>query len=130
MTAIVTRPHMRHANRFVPEDKKRRVQYDMDKRREEQGKKVVHLHEQPPAPKCSMPGDAEMAPRILAYFEQHGRTPDRILIPFVWPYHDHGFAVPGLPPHEDDLSGRYGRTGRWVRVAVEHSPNAQGVTLV
>lgn len=129
MSNIISRPHMRHAMRSVPESKRKQIQYDTDKRREEQGKTVIHLHEKTPAPKCGMPTDAEMAPRVLAWFAEHGDTPKSLTLPFAWAYPDHGFAVQGLPPHADDLSGRYGRTGRWVTLRVTYDPAAAEVRL-
>lgn len=129
MSNIVTRPHSRHAARFVPEEKRKRIQYDMDKRREEQGKTVIHLHEQPPKPICAMPTDSEMNDRLLAFFAEHGRAPVTMTIPFRWPWTEHGFAVQGLPPSEFDTSSPYLRRGRYCPVALVYNPDAEGISL-
>lgn len=127
MINIISRPHMRQAMRGIPEAKRKAIQYATDKRREEQGKTVIYLHEQPPRPRCSMPTDAEAGPMIRDFFQAHGYTPARLVAPFKWDWIDAGFAVTGLPPHADDLSGRYGRTGRWVSVHVIYDPDAEGL---
>ena len=127
MANIVNRPHMRHQMRGVSSEKQRAIQYATDKRREEQGKTVIHLHEQPPRPRCAMPNDTEAGTLIRAFFQEKGYTPTRMVTPFKWDWIDHGFAVTGLPPHPDDLSGRYGRTGRWVTMHVIYDPDAAGI---
>lgn len=125
----IQRPHMRHNYRMgVSQEKARAVQYAMDKRREERGTTVIHVHEKPPKPRSSMPTDAEAGPAVLAHFAQHGQAPTVIRVPESWSWDgEYGVAVQGLPPDPvNDLSGRYGRAGRWVALRVIHDPDVFG----
>lgn len=123
MSNIVTRPNMRHNYRFVPEAKKKAVQYAMDKRREEKGAKVIHVHEKPAKSKL-WPSNEEMQARITAYFQTTGNLPQVLQVPFHTDAPSMAYAVTGLPPDPEwDLSG--GR-GRLVEMRVELS-NALGL---
>ena len=122
---IVTRPNMRHNMRFVSQEKRRKVQYDMDKRREEQGKTVIHLHEQPPKPKL-WPYQEEMQRLILAHYEDHLSLPERVIVPFRSCAPLMGYVVHGLPKDSvwDLKTG-----GRLVEMRVTYDPNAPGVRV-
>jgi hypothetical protein len=121
------RPHQRHGARFVPEEKRRRIQYDTDKRREEQGKKVIHLHEKAP-PRKMWPSTEYMEHLILAYFQKNGSVPAQLVIPFRSEAPKMAYVVRGLPPSlEWDLSNG---SGRLVEMDLIYDPDASGVALV
>lgn len=128
MSNIVTRPHSRHAMRFVSTEKKKRVQYDMDKRREEQGKTVIHLHEKPPTYKCSMPIDSEIDAQIVAFYNENGsKLPTKLFIPFLWPWDSHSFIIQGLPGIPWNVTNPYLRNGYLVEVKVISNDNSGGI---
>jgi hypothetical protein len=116
--------------RFVPTEKKKRIQYDMDKRREEQGKTVIHLHEQPPKPKSRLPTDSEMNQAFLDFISVNGREPTILKTPFQWAWSETGFAIQGLPPcPARDITSPYLRPGRWIPVRVVYDPNVVEATI-
>ena len=126
MSNIITRPHSRHAARFVDPAKKKRVEYAMDKRREEQGKTVIHLHEKPPAFKV-WPSCEFMQILITAFYEANGALPTKMIVPFHTTAPTMAYPVLGLPfEAEWELSG--GR-GRLVEMAVSFDPDYPEVTL-
>lgn len=123
---IITRPHSRHAMRFVDPAKKKAIQYATDKRREEQGKTVIHLHERPPVFKV-WPSHEYMQDQILAFWTEHQALPTRILVPFDTSAPTMGWPVKGLPkdPEWDMRDNR----GRFVEMDVIRDPDALQVTL-
>lgn len=126
MSNIITRPHSRHAMRFVDPAKKKAIQYATDKRREEQGKTVIHLHERPPAFKV-WPSCEHMQGLITAFYESNGSIPTRIIVPFQTSAPTMAYPVQGLPfDHEWELSN--GR-GRLVEMTVSMDPDYPEVTL-
>lgn len=120
------RPHARHASRFVSPEKKKRIQYDADKRLEESGRTRVYLHEKPPAVKF-WPATEFMAQLILGFYGAANRLPTVILVPFQTTAPTMAYPVQGLPPDPDwDLSN--GR-GRLVEMAVIYSPDLPEVQV-
>jgi hypothetical protein len=112
--------------RFVSTEKKKRIQYDMDKRREEQGKTVIHMHEQPPKFKV-WPSCEFMQGSITKFFESNGSLPSKIIVPFRTSAPTMAYPVTGLPfEAEWELSG--GR-GRLVEMVVSYDPEYPEVTL-
>lgn len=94
---IITRPHMRHAYRMgVTSEKQKSVQYAMDKRREERGTKVIHIHEQPAKARL-WPSTEEMQARILAYYQGTGQLPQVMQVPFHTDAPTMAYPVTGLP---------------------------------
>jgi hypothetical protein len=90
--------NMRHNVRMnLTQDKKRSVQYALDKRREERGTKVIHVHEKPAARKL-WPSTEEMERRILEYFRVRGELPQVMQVPFQTDAPSMAYAVSGLPP--------------------------------
>lgn len=104
MTApgYIQRPNMRHGMRFISEETKRRVQYNMDKRREERGTKVIHVHEKPPARRV-WPSTEEMQDRILEYFRVRQELPQVMQVPFHTDAPVMSYAVEGLPFSAEDM---------------------------
>lgn len=89
--------NMRHNVRMgLTEERKRQVQYAMDKRREERGTKVIHVHERP-APRKLWPSTEEMQERILEYFRVRGEIPQVMQVPFPTDAPVMAYAVVGLP---------------------------------
>lgn len=128
MSNIITRPHSRHSMRHISNEKRRKIQYDMDKRREEQGKTVIHLHEKPPGYKCSMPIDSEIEAQIVSFYnENRGKLPTKLFVPFHWPWQTHSFVVQGLPGVSWNVTRPYIRNGYLVEVDVISNDNSGGI---
>jgi hypothetical protein len=89
--------NMRHNVRMgLTEERKRSVQYAMDKRREERGTQVIHVHEKPAKAKL-WPSTEEMQARILAYYQGTGALPQVMQVPFQTDAPSMAYAVTGLP---------------------------------
>ena len=111
--------NMRHGARMnLTEEKKRKVQYAMDKRREEKGVTVMHVHEKPPSRKL-WPSRQEMQERITAYYQVTGALPQVLQVPFQTDAPTMAYAVTGLPP--DPAWDLRDGTGRLVEMKVETS---------
>ncbi len=97
MPGYTPKPHQRHAMRFVPDEKKKRIQYGVDKRREEQGKTVVRLHESFTDGK--FPLAEYIKADVLAFHAEHGRLPTQIRVHFSTTTKKYCLSVPelGLP---------------------------------
>jgi hypothetical protein len=108
--------NMRHNVRMgLTEERKRSVQYAMDKRREERGIKVHFVHEKPPPLKL-WPSTEEMQARILAYYQGTGALPQVMQVPFHTDAPVMAYAVTGLP---DDPEWRLRDGRRLVEMRVE-----------
>lgn len=119
------RPHARHASRFVPEEKKKRIQYDADKRLEESGRTRVYLHEKPPAAKV-WPSAEDMGGLIYAFWRAAGRLPEFISVPFYTAAPTMAYPVQGLPADPDwDLKDGRGRLVEMRVIYAPHLPEVQ-----
>ena len=119
------RPHARHNSRFVPEEKKRRIQYDADKRLEESGRTRIYLHEKPPAAKV-WPSTEAMTKLILDFYGAAGRLPSVIMVPFRTDAPTMAYPVRGLPADPDwDLSDGRGRLVEMRVIYAPHLPEIQ-----
>lgn len=111
--------NMRHGPRMnLTEEKKRKVQYAMDKRREERGANVVFIHEKPAKARL-WPTTEEMQERITEYLRVTGTLPEVLQVPFQTDAPTMAYVVTGLPadPAWDLTGGR----GRLVEMRVELS---------
>lgn len=85
----------KHNLRFVSSEKRKRIQYATDKRREERGVKVVHLHTQ--ITKRNWPSMELIGRAICDHYHKTGELCDVLFVAFVPTYATMCIPCHGLP---------------------------------